>query len=179
VPKIAILGVIINLVTLPFLSIFSEISPLLCLSAVLSLLIGSIGALNQAKLKRLLAYSAVTHIGFLLIGILPNSLISIQGTFIYIFLYIIMSFSSFTFVLSTFKTGNYISQLSGLSRYNPILAFTFAFTLLSIAGVPPLAGFYSKYLILFNAIDSGFYAIAVIGIISSCIATFYYLRIIK
>jgi NADH-quinone oxidoreductase subunit N len=142
-------------------------------------LVGSIGALNQAKMKRLLAYSAITHIGFLLIGVLPNTLLSLNAAFVYIFLYIIMSFNTFTFVLGTFKHGNFITQLSALSRYNPVLAMTFAFTLLSIAGVPPLAGFYSKYLILLQAINEGFYVVAFIAIMASCVACFYYLRIIK
>jgi NADH-quinone oxidoreductase subunit N len=130
-------------------------------------------------MKRLLAYSAITHIGFLLIGVLPNTLLSLNAAFVYIFLYIIMSFNTFTFVLGTFKHGNFITQLSGLSRYNPVLAFTFAFTLLSIAGVPPLAGFYSKYLVLLQAINEGFYVVAFIAIMASCIASFYYLRIIR
>jgi NADH-quinone oxidoreductase subunit N len=179
VPKIATLGVIITLLSGPFLALFDQLQPLIAFTAVLSLLIGSIGALNQAKMKRLLAYSAITHIGFLLIGVLPNTLLSLNAAFVYIFLYIIMSFNTFTFVLGTFKHGNFITQLSGLSRYNPVLAMTFAFTLLSIAGVPPLAGFYSKYLILLQAINEGFYVVAFIAIMASCVASFYYLRIIK
>jgi len=179
VPKIATLGVIITLVNGPFLGLFPELQPLIGFSAVASLLVGSIGALNQAKVKRLLAYSAITHIGFLLIAVLPNTLLSLHAAFVYIFLYIIMSFNSFAFVLAVFKHGNFITQLSGMSRYNPVLAMSFAFTLLSIAGVPPLAGFYSKYLVLLEAVNSEFYAIAFIAIMSSCIAAFYYLRIIK
>lgn len=179
VPKIATLGVIITLVNGPFLGIFEDLQPMIGFCAVGSLLVGSIGALNQAKLKRLLAYSAITHIGFLLIGVLPNTLLSLHASFVYIFLYIIMSFNTFAFVLGVFKHGNFITQLSGISRYNPVLAMSFAFTLLSIAGVPPLAGFYSKYLILLQAVNSEFYAIAFIAIMASCIAAFYYLRIIK
>ena len=90
-----------------------------------------------------------------------------------------MSFNTFAFVLANFRHGNFITQLSGLSRQNPILAFTFAFTLLSIAGVPPLAGFYSKYLVLLQAVNNEFFGVALIGIICSCIAGFYYLRIIR
>ena len=179
VPKIATLGVIILLVTGPFLPLWDQLQPLVAFTAVASLFVGSIGALNQAKLKRLLAYSAITHIGFLLIAVLPNTILSLHAAFVYLVLYIIMSFNTFTFVLATFKHGNFITQLSGLSRYNPVLAFTFAFTLLSVAGVPPLAGFYSKYLVLLEAINSEFYAVAILAIIASCIASFYYLRIIK
>jgi NADH-quinone oxidoreductase subunit N len=133
VPKIATLGVIISLLSGPFLSIAPLLQPLIAFCAVLSLLIGSIGALNQAKIKRLLAYSAISHIGFLLVGILPNSILGFHAVLVYICLYIVMSFNTFAFVLANFRHGNYITQLSGLSRQNPILAFTFAFTLLSVA----------------------------------------------
>ena len=179
VPKIAIFGTIIILINIPFISIYQDLQILFIACAVLSLIIGSVGALNQAKVKRLLAYSGITHIGFLLIALLPNTIFSLHAALIYFFLYIIMTFNTFAFVLSVFRNGNFITQLSGLSRYNPILAFTFAFTLLSIAGIPPLAGFLSKYLVLLQAVNSGMYAIAFIAVISSCIATFYYLRIIK
>jgi NADH-quinone oxidoreductase subunit N len=179
VPKIGTLGVLILLLTGPFLSLFNELQPILLFSACLSLIVGSVGALNQAKMKRLLAYSAISHIGFLLVGLLPNSLLGIHACFVYICLYIVMSFNTFAFVLANFRHGNFITQLSGLSRQNPILAFTFAFTLLSIAGVPPLAGFYSKYLVLLQAVNNEFFGVALIGIICSCIAGFYYLRIIR
>jgi len=173
VPKIGTLGVLILLLTGPFLSLFNELQPIILFSACLSLIVGSVGALNQAKMKRLLAYSAISHIGFLLVGLLPNSLLGIHACFVYICLYIVMSFNTFAFVLANFRHGNFITQLSGLSRQNPILAFTFAFTLLSIAGVPPLAGFYSKYLVLLQAVNNEFFGVALIGIICSCIAGFY------
>ena len=179
VPKIATLGILIILLNGPFLGIFVELQPILLISGVLSILVGGLGGLNQGKLKRLLAYSGISHVGFLLIGVGTNTLMSLHATLIYIILYIIMSFNTFAFVLNVFKHGNYISQLSGLSRSNPILALTFGFILLSIAGVPPLAGFYSKYLILLSALDSGLFLISFLAVIGSGIAAFYYLRIIK
>ena len=179
VPKIATLGILIILLNGPFLGIFIDIQPIILFCGILSIIVGGIGALNQGKLKRLLAYSAISHVGFLLIGVGTNTLLSLHATLIYILLYIVMSFGTFAFVLNVFKHGNFITQLSGLSRQNPILAFTFAFTLLSIAGVPPLAGFYSKYLVLLQAVNNQFFGVALIGIICSCIAGFYYLRIIR
>jgi len=142
------------------------------------LIVGSIAALNQAKIKRVLAYSAISHVGFILIGIIPLTNLSIQATSIYILLYIIMSINTFTIILNA-SNFNYISQFSGLSRFNPVLALTFSFTLLSMAGIPPLAGFFSKYLILINAIDSGYFLLALIAVTTSAISTFYYLRLIK
>lgn len=146
--------------------------------AILSLLVGAIGAINQGKIKRLISYSAISHIGFLLIGIIPLSFFSIQATLIYIVLYIVMSLNTFTILLNL-PQHNYISQFSGLSRTNRVLALTFAFTLLSIAGIPPLAGFFSKYLVLINAIENSFYFLSFIAVITSAISTFYYLRLIK
>jgi len=171
---------LIKLLSGPFIGILAELQPLILISVILSLIVGSIGALNQTKIKRLLAYSAIGHMGFMLLGIVPLSLISLQATLIYIILYIIMSINSFTFVLSYYKgSSNYITQLSGLSRTQPVLAITFALCLLSIAGIPPLAGFLSKYLILLSAVDNGLYLISLIAVITSVISAFYYLRVIK
>lgn len=178
VPKIAILVTLTNLIYFTFIGIWDSLQPLLIVCAILSLIVGSIGAINQAKIKRLLSYSAISHIGFLLIGIIPLSLYSIQATMIYILLYIVMSLNTFTILLNMSKY-NYITQFSGLSRLNPVLALTFTFTLLSIAGIPPLAGFFSKYLILINAVQNDFYLLAFVAVATSAISTFYYLRLIK
>ena len=179
VPKIATLGILIILLNGPFLGIFIDIQPIILFCGILSIIVGGIGALNQGKLKRLLAYSAISHVGFLSIGVGTNTLLSLHATLIYILLYIVMSFGTFAFVLNVFKHGNFITQLSGLSRSNPILALTFAFILLSIAGVPPLAGFYSKYLILLSALDNGLFLISFFAVMGSAVSAFYYLRIIK
>ena len=178
VPKIAILLTLINLLVVPFIGIWYSIQPFLIIAAILSLIVGSLGGINQGKIKRLISYSAISHVGFILIGIIPLSLYSIESSIIYILIYIILSLSTFT-ILINFSEHRYISQFSGLSRYNPVLAFTFAFILLSIAGIPPLAGFFSKYLVLMNAVDNGFYILAFIAVLTSAISTFYYLRIIK
>ena len=178
VPKLAILFTLVNLLLGPFQPLWEIIQPLFIISAIASLIVGSIAALNQAKIKRVLAYSAISHVGFILIGIIPLTDLSIQATSIYILLYIIMSINTFTIILNA-SNFNYISQFSGLSRFNPVLALTFSFTLLSMAGIPPLAGFFSKYLILINAIDSGYFLLALIAVTTSAISTFYYLRLIK
>jgi len=118
----------------------------LILSAILSLLAGCIGALNQSKLKRVLAYSAISHTGFLLAGISAGSIEGLIATLIYNVLYIFMSFNTFTIIVSLLpSSANYSSMIAGLSRHNLILALTLAIALLSLAGIPPLAGFISKY----------------------------------
>jgi NADH-quinone oxidoreductase subunit N len=179
VPKLATISVLIILLNGPFIGIFSDLQPILIFSAVCSLLVGSIAAINQAKMKRLLAYSSISHVGFLLCGILTNSILSLQATFIYLIIYIVMSINTWTLVLTIFKHGNYITQLSGLSRTNPVLGMTFVLVLFSIAGVPPLAGFFSKYLILLELVNNSYYVLAFIAVMCSSIAGFYYLRVIR
>jgi NADH-quinone oxidoreductase subunit N len=156
---------------------------------MLSVIIGSLGALNQTKIKRLLAYSAIGHMGFMLLGLAPATINSLQASLVYIILYIIMSLNTFAFVLIYFNKyrsslsisdrSNYISELSGLSRKEPVLAATFALSLLSIAGIPPLAGFFSKYFVLLSLIENSMYVISLITILFSVIACFYYIRIIQ
>ena len=111
VPKIATLGLVVILMTGPFVCLFNDLQTILIVAAVLTMLVGSIAALNQAKIKRLLAYSAISHIGFLLVGIIPNSMIGFHATFVYICLYIVMSFNTFAFVLANFRYGNFISKI--------------------------------------------------------------------
>ena len=181
VPKLAIFGTLIGLLFGPFANLLSQLQPLIFISAILSVLVGSFGAINQTKIKRLVAYSAIGHTGFILLGIATGSLESLQAAYIYIIVYIIMSCNMFALILSVFGAGvsNYITQLSGLSRSNPILAISFALSLLSIAGIPPLAGFFSKYFIFVSLIEAQFISFALIAIIASVIASFYYIRIIK
>lgn len=179
VPKIATIGLFINLIWISFYGVFEQIQPILIISSILSMLIGSIGALNQTKIKRLIAYSAISHVGFILLGIIPGTIYGIQATIMYTLIYIIMGIASFTFIISVFKNTNYISELSGLGRKNAVLASSFALVLFSIAGIPPLAGFFSKYLILLEALGNNLILLAIIGVLSSSIAIFYYIRIIK
>lgn len=181
VPKIATLGILYQLLFGPFSSLFSQLQPLLIISALLSIIIGSLGAINQTKLKRLLAYSAIGHMGFMLIGISTGAINGLLATFVYIVIYMITSFNTFAFVISITSSNstNYLSQLGGLSRLNPLLAITFALGLFSMAGIPPLAGFFSKFLVLLSAINNNLYFLAFIAIIFSVIASFYYLRLIR
>jgi NADH-quinone oxidoreductase subunit N len=180
VPKISIIGVIIRLITGPFIGVLSDIQSLLILSAILSLLAGCIGALNQSKLKRVLAYSAISHTGFLLAGISAGSIEGLIATLIYNVLYIFMSFNTFTIIVSLFpSSANYSSMIAGLSRHNLILALTLAIALLSLAGIPPLAGFISKYWVLIATFKSNLYFLTGVAITASVISAFFYLQLVK
>ena len=159
----AYIGVLMNL---------SEGEPLY-IAGLASILVGAIGGLNQTKIKRLLAYSGIGHIGFMLIGVGVSSIESIQATIIYMIIYIVMTISAFTIALNMTK----IAELRGISRRNGVLGLTLGVLLMSIAGVPPMGGFYSKYLILQSAIEQNLYVI--VAIMLSVVSGFYYIRIIR
>jgi NADH-quinone oxidoreductase subunit N len=147
------------------------------------MIIGSFGALNQSLIKRLLAYSAISHIGYVLIAFASGTHTSLQALLIYMTIYMIMSIQSFSVLLSLRKKLNgksidYLIELVSLSRTQPVLGATFAISLLSLAGIPPLAGFFSKWLVFSSAIQSHFYLLAIIGVLTSVLASVYYLRII-
>ena len=144
---------------------------------LLSIVVGSLGAINQTKLKRLVAYSAIAHVGFMLIGLGIGTLDGFFSSFVYMLLYMIMGLCTFTILLNNGYL--YVTEFAGLSRRSPVLALTFSLVLLSIAGIPPLAGFYSKYLVLLAAVDAQVYLLATLAIVASVIGAFYYVRIVK
>lgn len=172
------------LATIPKVGVYSilvQIGPvtnILLICSVISMIYGAIGALNQTKIKRLLAYSGIGHMGFILFGVAIGSFESIQASLIYMVIYVIMSICSFSIILSLNLRKDSIIEVSGLSRDNPIFALTLALTFLSIAGVPPLAGFFSKWLILLSGISNNYYFISIIAVISSVIAGVYYVRLV-
>ena len=180
VPKIALITILINILFGPFLGVWdSMLQGMILGSAILSIIIASIGGINQAMLKRLIGYSAIGHMGFMLLGIGVATFASIQATILYSVLYILMSINSFGCVLSIWKGGeNHISRLWTISRTSPVLAITFVICLFSIAGIPPLAGFLSKYLVLLTAVEGGFTILAIVAVLFTCVSCFYYLRLI-
>jgi NADH-quinone oxidoreductase subunit N len=183
-PKIAILGLFLKL-NISFLqeNILFVIE-LLSYSSILSIIIGTLGALYQTKLKRLLAYSAISHIGFILIGFISFNVWSIFSLFFYIIIYIIISLNIFSLLLVLRKVSNNlklkkINELTILVKSNPLLAINFSLILFSIAGIPPLVGFYTKWLIFISAIKSQIFLISIIAALFSVIAALYYIRLIK
>ena len=170
---------------MPKVSVFAilvQIGPVvnvLLASAILSMIYGAIGALNQTKIKRLLAYSGIGHMGFVLFGVTIGSFESIQASLIYMIIYVIMSICSFSIILTLGLSKNLIVEFSGLSRRHPVMAVTLAFTFLSTAGIPPLAGFFSKWLVLLCGISSQYYLTSIIAVLCSVIAGVYYVRIVK
>lgn len=171
IPKISVLYILCQI------NIFSDF---ITFSSILSIIVGTLGALNQTKIKRLLAYSGISHMGFILLGLSIVNKLGYEASFLYLIIYI--SSILIIFLLTkyeNFSTNNYIIELSSLNQYNKTLAFSWLIVLLSIAGIPPLSGFISKWFILSSMINFNFIIISVIGIIFSAIGAGYYLRIVK
>jgi proton-translocating NADH-quinone oxidoreductase chain N len=184
VPKIVILGLVLRLFIYTFYDIIEELNYIFIISSITSMVLASITALYQTKIIRLLAYSAIGHIGYILIGITSSSIDSIQSALLYMVIYIIMTINAYSIVISLRgKNSNieikYIKELINLSKQNPIIAFSFAMLLFSMAGIPPLAGFFSKLYIFFSAMNTNMYLLAFVGILTSVIATVYYIYIIR
>ena len=182
VPKIAFIGILIRFIfdILIDISYFFEIIFYIC--SILSMLIGSLGALQQKKIKRLLAYSSISHVGFIFIGFTSNLLDNIPYILLYIIIYIIMSINLWTSYLSL-KINNkpikYLTDLSNIFNFNKILAFIIILNIFSMSGIPPLAGFFSKLFLFISAIKAKYYGLIFFSILISILSSFYYLRIIK
>jgi NADH-quinone oxidoreductase subunit N len=153
------------------------------MASVLSVFIGSISAIYQKRIKRLFAYSTIAHTGFLLLGLIGTSLDSTGALIFYLIVYVIMTILLFSLLIFSFLTQTnfpaFIANWTSFGLKNPIFAISFSFTLFSIAGIPPFAGFFSKFFILFSAITQTYYLTVLFIVIISSIACFYYIRLIK
>ena len=181
-PKLAAIAVFIRLLMQPFANLLPDWQMVLAIIAVASMLVGAFGALTQTNIKRLLAYGSIGHIGYMLVGISTGTLEGVKAVLIYSALYIFMSIGTFGFVLFMRRAGEQVenlSDLAGLSKTNPRAAFFMMLMMLSMAGIPPFAGFYGKMFVFLSAIESELYTLAVIGVLTSVVAAFYYLKVIK
>jgi NADH-quinone oxidoreductase subunit N len=182
VPKIAALTVFIRFLYVPFLELIDQWQMILVFLSIASMLFGAIAAIGQKNIKRLVAYSSIGHIGYALAGIASASNDGIQSSVIYLTIYIVMNLGLFSCLLMLRRNDNYyesIDDLSGLSKNHPILSFSLLVILFSLAGIPPLAGFFAKFYIFKAVIEQSMYFLAIVGLLSTVIAAFYYLRIIK
>ncbi len=181
-PKVAVFGVLIRLLVFPFGEIIVDWGKLVIILSISSMVIGSLGAIMQKDIKRLMAYSTINHIGFILMGLIPGSEDGITAISIYLILYVTMNLGVFLFILNMQRDQinvSAIKDLSGLYKTEPVMAGSLAVILFSMAGIPPLAGFLGKLLILNIVIDSNLFYLATIAVITSVIAAFYYIRLIK
>ncbi|MBF0460180.1 MAG: NADH-quinone oxidoreductase subunit NuoN [Magnetococcales bacterium] len=180
-PKVAAFAVFFRVLLEAFATLQVQWAPLLQLLAVASLAVGALGAIAQTNIKRLLAYSSIGHVGFLLIGLTTGNALGHQSVLLYLAFYIFMSLGAFCVVLVLNKggVGDEIREYGGLAKKRPLLAFLMAAFMFSMAGIPPLGGFIAKFYILMAAVNAGMITLAVISVLFSAIAAFYYLRIVK
>jgi len=182
VPKIAALTVFIRFLYVPFLNLIDQWQMILIFLSIASMLFGAIAAIGQTNLKRLIAYSSIGHVGYTLAGLATGTNDGIQNSVIYITIYILMNLGLFSCLLMFKRDNKYyenIEDLSGLSKNHPLLSFSLLVILFSLAGIPPLAGFFAKFYIFKSVIEQSMYFLAIVGLLSTVVAAFYYLRIIK
>ena len=181
-PKIAGFGAIIRILYVAFGNIFNEWQSILIFMSVASMILGAVAAIGQTNIKRLMAYSSISHMGYALAGLTTGIQEGISSSILYIFIYILMNIGSFVCILIMKRKNVYlenIRDLSGLSKNHPIVAFSLSVMLFSLAGIPPLAGFFAKFYIFMAVVKSELIILAIIGLLTSVISAFYYLRIIK
>lgn len=181
-PKLAAIALLLRVMIGPFGDLLAQWQQIVILISLASMVLGAFAAINQRNIKRLMAYSSIGHVGFALIGLAAGDEVGVRGVLIYMAIYLVMSIGTFACILcmrQSHRMVEDIDDLAGLSKTHPMLAFAFAVFMFSMAGIPPLAGFFGKLFIFRAAIDAGLYMLAIIGVLSSVVAAFYYLRIIK
>src|SRR5579859_840295 len=181
-PKVAAMAVFVRAAITAFPGITIEWQQILVFVSIASMALGAFAAIGQKNIKRLLAYSSIGHMGYALVELASGTAEGAQGVLVYLAIYVAMTLGSFTIVLAMKRNGQAfeeISDFAGLSRTNPLLAFVFAMFLFSLAGVPPLAGFFAKWYVFSAAIQAGLVWPAILGVLASAIGLVYYLRLVK
>jgi NADH-quinone oxidoreductase subunit N len=181
-PKLAALALFIRVMIAPFGSMIGEWRQVIVFLSIASMLLGSFAAIAQPNIKRLMAYSSIGHVGYSLIGLAAGTAAGIRGVLVYLAIYLVMNVGAWAVILCMRRQGRMleeIADLSGLSRTNPALALALAIFMFSLAGVPPAAGFFAKLYVFLAAIDAKLTGLAVIGVVTSVVGAFYYLRIVK
>ena len=182
VPKVAALTVFIRFLYVPFINMMDQWQIILVFLSIASMIFGAVAAIGQNNLKRLIAYSSIGHIGYALAGLSVGTNEGIQSSIVYISIYIVMNLGLFSCLFMMKRNNEYfekIEDLSGLSKNHPILSLSLLVILFSLAGIPPLAGFFAKFYIFKSVIEQSMYFLAIVGLLSTVVAAFYYLKIIK
>ncbi len=181
-PKIAAMGMLLRFVLDGFGTIPFSWQQIIVFISILSMALGSFAAIGQKNIKRLMAYSSIGHMGYALVGLAAGTVTGVEGVIVYLTVYLAMTAGAFACILSMRRGGvmvEEISDLSGLARTNPLMAFFLSMIMFSLAGIPPLAGFFAKYYVFLAAIQAGLYWLSVIGVLTSVVGAFYYLRVVK
>ena len=181
-PKVAGIAVFVRATIVAFPGITHEWQQIVVFVSIASMALGAFAAIGQRNIKRLMAYSSIGHMGFALVGLAAGTAEGVQGVLVYMAIYVTMTLGTFAVILSMRRGGKVvetISDLAGLSRTHPTIAFLMAMLLFSLAGIPPLAGFFAKFYVFLAAIKAGLYPLAVIGVLTSVVGAYYYLAIVK
>jgi len=181
-PKLAAMALTVRVLITAFPAVTAQWQQIVTFLAIASMALGSFAAIGQTNIKRLMAYSSIGQMGYALVGLAAGTTEGVQGVIIYLAIYLAMTLGTFACILAMRRNGRMvedIDQLSGLSSTSPLMAFLLAMLLFSLAGIPPLAGFFAKFYVFLAAIHAGLYALAVIGVLLSVVGAYYYLRIVK
>ena len=182
VPKIAAISVFIRFLYVPFINVIDQWLTIIIFLSIASMILGAVAAIGQNNIKRLMAYSTIGHMGYALAGLATGTNQGIQSTIVYLTIYLVMNLGAFGCIFMMKRENIFyenINDLSGLSKNHPMLAFSFLIILFSLAGIPPLAGFFAKFYIFMAVIEVKMYALAIIGLVTTVVSSFYYLRIVK
>ncbi len=182
IPKIAAITVFIRFMYVPFINVINQWQAIIIFLSIASMIVGAVAAIGQQNIKRLMAYSSIGHMGYALAGLATGTNEGIQSLIIYLTIYLVMNLGAFGCIFMMKRENIFyenINDLSGLSKNHPILAFSFLIILFSLAGIPPLAGFFAKFYIFMAVIEVKMYALAIIGLVTTVVSAFYYIRIIK
>jgi NADH-quinone oxidoreductase subunit N len=181
-PKVAGIAIFVRATVVAFPGITHEWQQIVVFVSIASMALGAFAAIGQRNIKRLMAYSSIGHMGYALVGLAAGTPEGVQGVLVYMSIYVVMTLGTFAVILSMRRDGRLvenIGDLSGLARTHPTMAFFLAVLLFSLAGVPPLAGFFGKFYVFLAAIKAGLFTLAVIGVLASVIGAYYYLAIVK
>lgn len=181
-PKVAALALFARVLVEPFGALVGEWRQIVVFLSIASMLLGAFAAIRQTNIKRLMAYSSIGHAGYALVGLAAAGVSGLRGVIVYLAIYLAMTIGAFACILAMRRRGRMVENIAdfaGLGRDRPMLAAAFAILMFSMAGIPPLAGFFGKLYVFLAAVEAGLYALAVIGVLASAVAAFYYLRVVK
>jgi NADH-quinone oxidoreductase subunit N len=181
-PKVAGIAMFVRTTIMAFPGVLTQWQQIVVFVAIASMALGAFAAIGQHNIKRLMAYSSIGHMGFALVGLAAGTEEGVRGVLVYMAIYLAMTLGTFACILSMRRDGKMveeISDLAGLARTSPAMAFFLAMLLFSLAGIPPLAGFFAKFYVFLAAIKAGLFALAVIGVVASVVGAYYYLSIVK
>ncbi|HEV7435758.1 MAG TPA: NADH-quinone oxidoreductase subunit NuoN [Pseudorhizobium sp.] len=182
-PKVAAMAILVRVVSEAFLPVVADWQQILVFVSIASMLLGSFAAIGQRNIKRLMAYSSIGHMGFALVGLAAGTETGVSGVILYMLIYMVMTLGTFACIMAMRrKDGDNVENvddLAGLASTKPFMAVVLTALMFSMAGIPPLAGFFAKYFVFIAAIEAKLYALAIIGVLSSVVGAYYYLRIVK